>query len=242
MAEPVPGPEPSGGASSLQLLIQALTSPRAAFEAIARQPRFALTMVVLVVISLATVQVSMRKIPPTDFIHQIEESGREVPPQLRDDPEKMLRITLWTQTIGTVLLMPAIYLGVAGIFLVILRMMGSDLTFRQSLATNVHGVLPLAVMGLVTIAIALGRSEVSLLDLQSGGLAPSHLGLLAGEDTSKAMRALLSSIDVFSAWAVFLLATGYRIVARVSKGVAWGVVAGVWSVGILIKVGLALAF
>ncbi len=121
-------------------------------------------------------------------------------------------------------------------------MLGSDLTFRQSLATTVHGFLPFGLAALAGIAIALGRDEIRLADMQAGGLVPSHLGVLAGENAGKVLRALLGSVDLFSAWCVALLATGYRVVARVSRGAAWGVVGSLWAVGILIKLALAAIF
>jgi hypothetical protein len=49
-------------------------------------------------------------------------------------------------------------------------------------------------------------------------------------------------VDLFALWSVLLLTLGYAVVARVSKGVAAGVVVAAWLVWIGIKIGLAVLF
>ena len=72
----------------------------------------------------------------------------------------------------------------------------------------------------------------------AGGVLASHLGFLAGEDTSIAVLGLLHSVDFFSIWSILLLVIGYRAAARVSTGTATGVVLFVWLFGVALKVGL----
>ena len=103
-------------------------------------------------------------------------------------------------------------------------------------------MLPMGIAALVGIVIALLRDTVDPIELQGGGLVMSNLGFLATEETSKAMRALMTSVDLFSVWCIYLLATGYRIVGRISAGSAWTSVLVVWLAGVAIKVGLAAAF
>jgi hypothetical protein len=249
MSEVESGPAPGAAAgdapgegSSLGHLIGALTAPRAAFASIARAPTTAVALVLLVLSGVLALHFAMSRVTAESFLASIEESGREVPQEMRDDPERFLTIARWTQTIGAVLLGPALYFALAGVFLVLFRLLGSELTYRQSLATTVHGMLPFGVAALVGVAVALGRDEITMAELQWGGVVVSNLGFLAGEEAGKAARALLTSVDLFSAWCVYLLATGYRIGARVGVGAAWSVVLTVWSLGILVKLGLAVAF
>lgn len=245
MSEPLPvaGQEDaSPGASSFRTLIQALVSPREAFTELAREPRTALALLVLVLLGVVAIHVAMTKVPAESFFASIEASGRELPQEASDDPEKFLRAAIWMQTASAVIVGPALYLAMSGIFLVLFRMLGSELSFRQSLATTLHGMLPFAVAAIVGVAAALGRDEISLEELQWGGVVASHLGFLAGDDSSKAVRALLGSIDLFSIWCIALLAFGYRVVARVGAASAWAVVLTIWALGILIKLGLATAF
>jgi len=115
-------------------------------------------------------------------------------------------------------------------------MLGSEIRFRQSLATALHGMLPLALAAVVGTVIAFGQETISMEDLRGGAFLASNLGFLSNESTGKMARALLTSVDLFSAWCVFLLALGFEIVAGVSKSKSWSVVLVVWGAGVALKV------
>jgi len=230
------------GASSAVVLGRALVAPEAAFRAIAARPVFALALVLLVLSGVLAVGVGFSKVTAEDYLRAIEESGQELPPRFREDPDRLMGIARWGAVASAGLFSPLVYLAVAGLFLVVFRLLGSELDFRRSLSVCVHGLLPLGVVGLIGIVIALARESVSVAELQGGGLVMSNLGFLAGEETSKAVRAALTSVDLFSAWSIGLLAIGYRLVARVAAGAAWGAVAVVWTLGVALKIALAAAF
>jgi hypothetical protein len=244
MNDPSPdsGAAAARGGASWRNLFAVLTSPSEGFAAIAARPTFALTLVLLTVLGVSAVWIGMSKVTVQDFLSSIEATGREIPPKISENPEGFVTAMRWTQTATAAIIAPAMYAALAGIFLVLFRLLGSDLGFRKSLATTVHGFLPFGLAAIAGIAIALGKDQIRLQDMQAGGLVPSHLGLLAGEDASKLLRGALGSIDLFSAWCLMLLATGYRTVARVSRGAAWGVVGAVWAAGILVKLILLSVF
>ncbi|KAB2966838.1 MAG: YIP1 family protein [Thermoanaerobaculia bacterium] len=235
-------PETGEGATSALVMGRALASPEAAFRAIAARPLFALALVLLVVAGVIAVGVGFSKVTAEDYLRAVEEGGREMPPQFREEPERLMSIARWGAVVSAALVPTLLYFALAGIFLVVFRLLGSEIDYRRSLSVTVHGLLPLGVAALVGVVIALARETVSVEELQGGGLVMSNLGFLAGEETSKPVRALLTSVDLFSAWAIGLLALGYRIVARVSPGAAWGAVAVIWALGVAVKVGLAAAF
>ena len=188
------------------------------------------------------IYLSMQKVDAVEMVRSLEEQGQEFPPEVREDPERIKSMSVWGGAVWSLIALPAMLCIEAGIFFVLFRLFGSELTFRQSAATTVHGSLPLAVAGLVGIAVVLGRDQVGFMELQWGGVVASNLGFLADESTGKVELALLTSVDLFSAWCIALLALGYRIVARVGSGLAWGVVGAIWGLGILIKLGIAAAF
>jgi hypothetical protein len=229
-------------ASSARVLALSLLSPESAFRAIAARPVVALALILLVAAGAIAIGVGFSKVSSDDYFRTIEEAGGEVPPQFSEDPERMMGIVRWSSVGSALLFAPLVYLAVAGLFLVVFRLLGSEITYRRSLSVTVHGLLPLGVAALIGIVIALARDRVSIQEIQGGGLVMSNLGFLAAEGTSKAVRALLTSIDLFSAWSIGLLGVGYRIVARVSPGAAWSAVAVVWAVGVALKIALAAAF
>ncbi len=241
MPEPT-NPAESRQGSALGNLVNALISPREAFESLAKRPTFALAMIVLVALTTILSYIAMSKVTPADFLKTLEESGRQLPPNAQEHAGKFLAVATWGQVGASIVIAPLVYLAVAGIFLVIFRMAGSEISFRQSLATTIHGMLPFGVLALVGIAVTLGREQLSLSQIQSGQIVASNLGFLAGDQTSKAIRALLTSVDLFSVWCIALLAIGYRVVAKIRGGTAWAGVLGLWIVGVLIKVGLSAIF
>jgi len=228
--------------SSWSNLWGALASPSETFGALGRRPTFAVCLLVLLGLGVAFGYVAMGKVTPRSFVESIEAQGRPVPPQIQEDPGAFLARMRTIQVGAGTAVAALFYLLLAAIFLACFRLLGSDLTYRQSLATTVHGLLPLGVSALVGLAVVLGREEVSLVDLQSGSLVMSNLAFLAGEETGKAMRSLLASIDLFSMWSVALLALGFRTVGRVSKGASWAVVVVLWAIGIGLKMGMTAIF
>jgi hypothetical protein len=95
---------------------------------------------------------------------------------------------------------------------------------------------------LLAIPVVLARDEVGMDEVRSGSFVKSNLAALAGDETSAPLRALLGSIDLFSIWTVALLALGFRLVAGVSRGSAWGVVLTLWALYVAGKAALATLF
>jgi hypothetical protein len=234
--------EPSEEGSSFQNLIRALISPSEAFASLARRPRFLVALLAVALVSTAFVYIAMSRIDPDEMVRAIESQGRQLPPEMHDNPERLAAISLWSATAWTPIAFSGILLLWSLLYLIAFRMLGSEIDFRRSAATAVHGSLPLVVAALVGLAVVLGRGEVGFLELQSNAIVTSNLAFLAGDETSKPMRALLSSFDLFAAWSVALSALGFHIVARVSKASAWTVVLILWGLGTVLKVGLAAAF
>jgi hypothetical protein len=237
MSEPADPVTPASRAGEVDNLVGALVAPRAAFEAIARRPTWLLALCLLAALGAAVIWASYSKVEASGFRTYLEDMGRSLPDSVSD--EQILGWTRVTSVVGAALFAPLTYLAVAGIFLGLLRMAGGELDFRKSLAVTVHGFLPFAVAAVVGLVMATFRTEITMQEIESGALVPSHLGFLAGPGVGAVTRALLTSVDLFSAWCIALLGLGYAIVARVPKGKAFGVVAAVWGLGILIKVVLA---
>ena len=162
----------------------------------------------------------------------IEDSGQDISAAQLERQVQMAEKFKWVGTASQVVLQPAVYLLMAGIFLVVLRLAGSEIDFRRSLSVSVHGMMPFLVATLLTLPVVLSRAELSLKDVQA----------FASDSTAKPLMALLSSIDLFSIWTIVLLAIGFRVDGRVSKAAAFGVVIGLWAIVVAGKVALAALF
>ena len=227
--------------SSFGRLIGVLVSPGKTFEAIAARPTWLIAMVALVIVGVLVGTMISGKI---DFEEAIIQSLEEQDRQLSEDQtqqaidigEKIARVMT---VAGPLVFQPIVYLLVALVFMVLLNVLGGELTFVRSLAVTVHGMMPRLVLALLSIPVILGRDEFSAKELESGGVMASNPGAFLGEDAGPGLVALLSSFDIFSLWTIALLVIGFAIAARVSKGTAAAGVIGLWIVYVLGKVGVA---
>lgn len=227
-------------AGALQSIWGVLFAPEQTFRALAARPHWLAAMLLLVATALALSLVVTPKLDMKQVMRDaIEESGRDISAAQLEQQVEMAEKFKWAGTASQVVLQPAIYLIMAAVFLVLLRLSGSEIDFRHSLSVSLHGMMPFLFATLLTIPVVLSRAELSLEDVQNARYLYSNLAAFAPDTTAKPLMALLSSVDLFSIWTIFLLATGYRIVGRVSQTVAYSVVLGLWAVVVAGKVGIA---
>ena len=244
---PSPPPvAPESGGGFFQNLIDVYFSPREAFTRIVRSPRILLPLVGYVVLVLGFTAVWMQKMDAREFMKvQIEESGQadKIPAEQREaiieQQAKWMPIFAWVMgPVGIAVTLVAI----SGVLMFIFRFFySSEVTFRQAFA----------IVTWIFFAVSLLTTPLMLLVLQLKGdwnVAPqeaiqANLGLLLDKSTAaKPLWALLSSIDLFSLWMVFLLAVGFGVASKKTTGSAiWGV-AIPWILIVLGKVGWAAMF
>ena len=245
VASPAPiAPEPGGG--FFQNLIDVFFSPREAFTRIVRNPSFLLPLVGYVVLVLGFTGIWMSRMDAREFMKtQIEESGRadKIPAEQREaiieQQAKWMPIFAWVMgPVGIAVTL----LVIAGALMFIYRFFySSEVTFRQAFA----------IVTWIFFAVGLVSTPLILLVLQLKGdwninpqeAIQANLGLLLDKSVAaKPLWALLSSIDLFSLWMVFLLAVGFGVASKKTTGSAiWGV-AIPWIVIVLCKVGWAAMF
>ena len=222
--------ESDGGGSGIQSVWGVLLAPESTFRSLAARPRWFPAFLLLFLSAVGLSLILMPRMDMKQVIRDaVEKQGQEISETKLDSQVRLAKIV---GTASQVVVQPAFYLILASVFLVVFRLSGSEIDFRRSLSVTVHGMLPVVVASLLTIPILLTRTKISMDEAKSGSFLPSNLGFLATESTGKALHSLLSSCDIFSLWAIALLAIGFRIVGRVSTGVAWGVVLTLWALAI----------
>lgn len=243
---PPPAPPAPSGGGFFQNLLDLYFAPREAFGRILPRPTFLLPLVCHIALALAFTGVWLHNVDAREFMRsQLEESGQwdKIPPEGRET----VMAGAGTQMrvfglLGVVVVTPLSVLVLAGVFLFIYRFFyAGEVRFKQSLA----------VVAWTFFAIALVTTPLMLLVFQLKGdwnlnpqeLLQANLGLLADKaETAKWLWALLTSLDLFTVWMVFLLAAGYGVACRKSTGqAAWGIVVP-WLAYVVIKVGLTAIF
>lgn len=239
-----PAPEPEGAHGPLDHILGLYTEPRQEFTFILRRPgRFWMALVAAAVLSTVFTAVWMRKVDAQEFMRtQLEESGQadrmsaEQREQIVEQQARFMKIVApISGLIGPAI--AALVLG--GLFLFVYRFFyASEVTFKQSMAIVAWSFLAVALVTLpLTLAVFAGKDDWNL-DPNSALQANLSLAL-DKESTPRPLYVLAESVDLFTFWTLFLLATGYAVAARRPTSAAlWGVVVP-WSLWVAGKIALA---
>lgn len=238
LAEP-PTPSTQQKYSAVQRLWMMFTSPGEVFADIGVKPTWVLLMVTLVVLGVAYQAIV---IPHVDIEQTIRarfaEQGREAS---ETQIETAVRVTEIIARLSPIVI-PIVTLIIAALFFILmLKIVGSDIDFSKTLSTSLHGYWPPTVVQLVLTAILLQRVD----KVQPGQLehvVKASLGAFLSPDVPAWLMAAASAISVFNIWAVVLLIIGFTTVGNVSRGKATAVVLVPWIAWILFKAALAAVF
>jgi hypothetical protein len=117
-------------------------------------------------------------------------------------------------------------LGVALALWLAFKVAGGRPGFAGTFTVAAWGLVPGAVRALLSVPAALARSSIPPAEL--GRLLPSAPGALLPAGASGPLASLLWSLDLFSLWAVAIVAAGMAPVAGVGPRRALAVVALLW--------------
>ena len=144
---------------------------------------------------------------------------------------------------------PIVYLILAGVFALGMMFIQAKTTFKRILSVVAWTSAATGIVGaVVNVAALMVRDPAELRTLdpsQFGTIVPTNLGAFLASDTSPVLRALASSLDVFTIWWLILLSIGFAAIAgskKITSGKARAMVFGFWVIFVLCKVGWAAAF
>jgi hypothetical protein len=197
-------------------------------------------------LGMAFTAVWLQKMDAREFIRaEIANSGRAdkmTPDQMEqalDRGSGFIKPISWG---GALLGPPIITFVVAGVFFFVFRFFyAAELSFGQSLAIVAWSffLLALVTTSVVLTVMAL-RAEWSINPREA--LQANLAMFLDRQTTAKPLYTLASSLDLFTVWVLWLLATGYGVATRRMTGAAAAGVLGVWALYVLGKVALAAIF
>jgi hypothetical protein len=137
---------------------------------------------------------------------------------------------------------PLSILIVAGILLFIYRFFyAGEVGFKQSLAITSWSFFALALLTTPLLLAVFALKGDWNLNPQE--VLQANLSLLLDKaETAKPLWALATSLDLFSFWLIFLLASGFGVAVKKTTGsTLWGVVIP-WAVIVAVKVGWSAIF
>lgn len=226
--------------SSWGRVVGALAAPRPTFESVAARPSWGVALVVLLLTTLIVSVAAMPKLDMEQSIRQrMESQGADVGEEQIAQAVRMADTFKWVGAVVGVVASLVIYFLLALVFWLVFRLLGGDFSYPASLAVVTHGLLPLAVAGLLALPVVFARGSFTPEELQTGLIA-SNPAFFLDRDAAPALRTLLASLDVFKIWSAALLGLGYSIVARVRLGTALAAILGLWAVYVAGKIGVAM--
>lgn len=233
--------------SSFGRLIGVLVSPGKTFRSIAERPTWLVPFLVLLILSLAVGWLVQTRVDPEEMVrYQLGKFADRMPPEQIDEMIRSAEnVTPAQQALQIGIGIPVaalFYAVISALFLGIFKLLGSEMTFKQSLSTYLYGSMPMAVAALINLPLILTRDSVSPEEVLGGGVLVASPAILASEETSAVIRSLLGSLNFFTLWTLALLILGYRAVAKVSLAASSGAVITLWLLWVAGKAGWAALF
>jgi len=246
---PSPSPEPitpetSGG--FFQNLIDIYFAPREAFDRIVSRPTWVVPVIGATVLALAFTGIWMSRMEPEEFMKtQLQESGQwdKIPAEQREQlVEQQAKFMPIFAPISAIVMTPITMLVMAAVLLFIFRFFyAGEVGFKQSFSIVSWSWFAYSLVTTPLILAVMALKEDWNLNPQE--VLQANLALLLDKaETAKPLWALATSLDLFSFWLIFLLASGFGVAVRKATGSAFWGVAIPWAIIIAVKVGWSTMF
>lgn len=194
------------------LTLRTMVRPGSAFAELAARPRFAVALAFVTGLALLAAAVTA---PRTDHGPGLAEMAMAGDGQPAPEPTQFQReesaatarklglVIDWT----TAALAPTMLaLLTAASLAAGFRVAGARASLRASLAVAAHGTLPIWLARVLAVPAVLAHAPIPAADVSR--LLPSSAAALLPESASPILAGALGALDLFSLWAVWLLALG----------------------------------
>ncbi len=233
-----PAPQDAPRMGALARVVQVFTSPLEVFRDIARKPTWA---AILLLTTLVAVGTQMAALPHLDMERTVREQMERRGAQMTE--EQMDRLSAdagkyaWIGLVSTAVFVPLFTAIMAGLYLLGLKLAGSEIDFVRTFSTVLHAYWPASVTkAAMTVALLLRAGTMTGEELQY--LVKSNLAAFLPAEAPRWQVALGSMVDVFNVWTVWLLVVGLATVGGLSPKRAGVVVGTLWVFYIAAKVAL----
>ena len=204
--------------SAPQRLWAAFVSPGEVFADISIKPTWVLCLVAMVLLGIAVQFVVVPHIDTEatlrarlgDRVDTLSET------QIEDLVEQGEKFARFGPIIG-VIVSPLAWAGIAAVFFVLLKMVGSGVDYQRTFSAMLHAYWPPSLVQGALLAVLIQRFD-RIPQNQLPNVVKSHLGSTLPADAPAWLSGPANSISVFNIWIVVLLVIGFASVGGVSKG------------------------
>lgn len=231
-------PEPAAKISAPMRLVNAFFSPGEVFEDVMVKPTWVLALIAILVL---TVCAQLIVLPHMDNEATLRARLGDRAEEFTDEQiEEMIaggqKITRFVPLI-TAVVVPIMWAILAGIFFLMLKMVGSEIDYQRTLSATLHSYWPPSAIATVLVVILIQRVD-KITEQDIPNLVKSHLGVLLPADAPGWLSGVASTFSVFNVWTLILLVIGFKIVGRLSTARAAVAVLVPWAVWLVGKAGL----
>lgn len=230
-----PTPSPAARYSAGQRLWMMFTSPGQVFEDIGVKPTWVLLMVVLVLLGVGVQAVVA---PHVDYEATVRARLADRADELSDEQiEQMIapaeKIAKFAPIIGLVIA-PLVWALMAAVFLVMLKIVGSEIDFKTTLSTVLHAYWPGTAVALILTGVLVQRVG-KVPDYELANIVKANVGAFLSPETPAWLTSAATTISIFNIWVVVLSIMGFATVGKISRGKAAIAVLVPWIAMIVVK-------
>lgn len=243
-----PQPDPPKELSAVETLTGIFFEPGRVFESLRERPRFLVAALVFVVVFCAYYISYIQKVGYETVITAEMSSGTRGQQMSPEDRERAIEMQMKPAIKvlrygGPIITFAIFFAAGAALYLLGTLLVGKSLRYKQALAIWTYSSLPptllLMLLNIIMLFIKMPEDDLGIVKGQ-GGLVHANPGLFIDGQAYPAMATAAGAIDVFAFYGLFLAALGLRKVGRLSSGSAWGIVLGLWLLGVILKVVFAV--
>jgi len=141
--------------------------------------------------------------------------------------------------IFALIIAPIMWVIMAAIFLVMLKIVGSEIDFKKALSTVLHAYWPATAVALVLTGVLVQRvGKMAQQDLAN--LVKANVGAFLSPDIPAWLTAAANTISIFNIWVVALSIVGFATVGKISRGKAAVAALVPWIAWMVVKSGFAM--
>jgi hypothetical protein len=241
-----PTPAEPAAMNPIARLFNVLFDPRATYEDIVRRPGWLTPVLLFTAFNILFTVAFTQRVGWERFMEQqFAKSPRTANMPAEQRAAAVQRAATFAKyfgyggaALGSVIVVAAL----GGILLLAFNIIGGAKTnYNTSLAIVSHAFMPNFVAGLIALLLLYLKAPDQF-DLQNPVAA--NVGAFLSSDAPQWLDSLGRSLDLFSFWVMFLLATGFAATnpKKLSLGKSLGIVFGLWALFVLVKVGWTAAF
>ncbi|HWC78136.1 MAG TPA: YIP1 family protein [Blastocatellia bacterium] len=235
----------------VQRLTGVLLSPGETFQDINRKPTWLAPIIIGIVVGIASSFFLTTWVNP-DWNRitreMIRKQGDRFGGQAQSE-EQIRQQVRFTEIVGKyfplvlIIMVPIAMLVVSGVFALGMMLMQAQTTFKKIMSVVTWSFCGTGLVGAIVNSASIMVKDQESLDainpMDPGTIGATHIGAFLPSDTAPALKALASSLDLFSFWTIILLSIGLAAIGgskRITTGKTATLVVGLWLVWVLFKV------